>query len=109
MTTVFETLEAIQAFLSSPGGGIFQLLVGITLEALYGFALFYWKPLAFVPGWVAVVLTSLLAFSSGHRGIALMFALLAVLNLIEIPFLRLWYRKRRQVEENLSEMHPNVP
>ncbi len=109
MATVFEALEAIQAFLSSPGGAISQLLVGLALEAFYGVALFYWKPLAFVPSWFAVVLTSLLAFSSGHRGIALMFALFAVLNLIEIPVLRFWYQKRKEVEENLQEVRPNMP
>ncbi len=92
-------VEAIEAFLSSMGGVVTLLTLGIILEFLFALALFRWKPLAFINAWIALVLAMLLAVSSEQRTVALMLVILVALNLLDIPLLviiRRWLSKRMQ-------------
>jgi len=91
----------IQAFFSSIWGGAILLILGVILEALFAWALFRWRPLAFINAWLALVLAMLLAISSAQRPVALMLAVLAALNVIDIPLvaaIRSWVKRQERVQ-----------
>ena len=90
---VTETMGAIQVFLRTSWGGGTLLIVGFFLALLFALALFSWKSLAFVNAWIALVLAMLLAISSEQRTIALILAILVVLNLLDIPLVAIVRRR----------------
>jgi hypothetical protein len=89
MMSPLEMMDPLRVFLNSMGGLVALLTAGFVLELLFAVALFRWKPLAFVNAWIALVLAMLLAIASGQHTAALMLAILAVLNLVDIPLVAL--------------------